>query len=507
MPACQAPHGPLVPSRVHPRLRPQPDYTRLIVTAYQPVIGLEIHAQLLTKSKLFCGCSTRFGGEPNTNVCPVCLGLPGALPVINGKAIALAVRAALALACDINEKSIFARKQYFYPDLPKGYQISQFEEPFSSDGRIEIDVDGELKEIGITRAHLEEDAGKNMHGVGGDSIVDLNRAGVPLVEIVSEPDIRSSAEAAAYMRAVRDILLAVGVNDGNLEEGSFRCDANVSIRPSADAEFGTRTELKNLNSFRFVQRAIDVEIARQTVILNSGGTIEQETRSYDPNTNKTATLRSKADAHDYRYFPDPDLPPLHIGAAMVEDARAAMGELPADVRKRWIAEFGLTEQAAATLSGHPAIVRFFEDTRKLFDQPVKVANWLQTEVMRGVSTRGTEATFPATPQQVAELLEIVDRGEISGKQAKEVYAALEGTDASPAAIVKERGLAVVSDEGALRPLCQELIDANPKNVALYRGGKTGLIGFFVGQVMKKTGGSANPKLVNQILKGMLDAPE
>ena len=477
------------------------------MTAYQPVIGLEIHAQLLTKSKLFCGCSTQFGGEPNTNVCPVCLGLPGALPVINRAAIELAVRAALALGCDINEKSIFARKQYFYPDLPKGYQISQFEEPFSSDGKIEIDVDGERKVIGITRAHLEEDAGKNMHGVGGDSIVDLNRAGVPLVEIVSEPDIRSSAEAAATMRAVRDILLSVGANDGNLEEGSLRCDANVSIRLSADAEFGTRTELKNLNSFRFVQRAIDVEIARQTAVLNSGGVIQQETRSYDPTTNKTATLRSKADAHDYRYFPDPDLPPLHISAAMIDEARAAMGELPAEVRRRWTEELGLSEQAAATLSGHPATVRFFEDTRKLFDEPVKVANWLQTEVMRGVSTQGVEATFPVTPAQVAELLAIVDRGEISGKQAKEVYAAIEGTDGSPAAVVKERGLAVVSDEGALRPLCQELIDANPNNVALYRSGKTGLIGFFVGQVMKKTGGSANPKLVNQILKGMLDAPE
>jgi aspartyl-tRNA(Asn)/glutamyl-tRNA(Gln) amidotransferase subunit B len=477
------------------------------VAAYEPVIGLEIHAQLLTKSKLFCGCSTEFGREPNSNVCPVCLGLPGALPVINKAAIELAVRAALALGCSINEKSIFARKQYFYPDLPKGYQISQFEEPFSSDGRIDIEVDGQVREIGITRAHLEEDAGKNMHGVGGDSIVDLNRAGTPLVEIVSEPDIRSSAEAAAYMRAVRDILLSVGVNDGNLEEGSLRCDANVSIRPGPDAEFGTRTELKNLNSFRFVQRAIDVEIARQTVILNSGGKIDQETRSYDPNTNKTATLRSKADAHDYRYFPDPDLPPLHIGASMVEAAKAAMGELPADVRKRWTTELGLSEQAAATLSGHPAIVRFFEDTRKLFDQPVKVANWMQTEVMRGVSSHGTDAKFPVTPAQVAELLEIVERGEISSKQAKEVYAAIEGTDASPAAVVKERGLAVVSDEGALRPLCQELIDANPKNVALYRGGKTGLIGFFVGQVMKKTGGSANPKLVNEILKAILDAPE
>src|SRR5262245_29497539 len=302
------------------------------MTDYEPVIGLEVHAQLLTTSKLFCGCSTNFGAAPNTNVCPVCLGLPGSLPVLNERAVAMAVRTALALGCTLHENSIFARKNYFYPDLPKDYQISQLEEPFSTNGSLDVEVGGETRAVGITRVHMEEDAGKNVHGVGGDSLVDLNRAGVPLVEIVGEPELRSSAEAAAYLRTLRDLLVFIGVNDGNLEEGSFRCDANVSIRPKGTTKLGTRCELKNINSFRFVQRAIDAEVARQTVILDAGGTITQETRSFDPDTGQTATLRSKEDAHDYRYFPEPDLPPLTLDSAFVERERALVGELPQATR-------------------------------------------------------------------------------------------------------------------------------------------------------------------------------
>jgi len=475
-----------------------------IMTQYEPVIGLEVHAQLLTKSKLFCRCSVQFGQEPNRRVCPVCLGWPGALPMANREAVRLAVRTALALNCRIVERSIFARKQYFYPDLPKGYQISQYEQPFSEAGFLDIDVDGSPKRAGITRVHMEEDAGKNLHGIGGNSVVDLNRAGTPLVEIVGDPDLCSSAEAAAYLRALRDVLIFIGVNDGNLEEGSFRCDANVSIRPKGQEQFGTRVELKNINSFRFVQRAIDAEVARQTAILDSGGRVVQETRSYDPDRNVTKSLRSKADAHDYRYFPDPDLPPLVIDSAWVDQERAGLPELPAQKRDRYAGELGLTPAAAQTLTSHPAVASFFEQVLQLVDSPVKAANWMQTEVLRGVKTHGLDAQFSVTPAQVAELLQLVERGDISGKQAKEVYAAMEGTERTASQIVEERGMKVVSDEGALRALCQQVIDQNPKGVETYRSGKTGTLGFFVGQVMKLSKGSANPKLVSELLQSLLD---
>ncbi len=474
------------------------------MTQYEPVIGLEVHAQLLTRTKLFCRCAVEFGNEPNRQVCPVCLGWPGALPVTNEKAVQLAVVAALALNCNIIERSIFARKQYFYPDLPKGYQISQYEQPFSERGYLDIDVDGVPKRAGITRVHMEEDAGKNVHGLGGSSIVDLNRAGTPLVEIVGDPDLRSSAEAAAYMRALRDILLFIGVNDGNLEEGSFRCDANVSIRPVGQEEFGTRVELKNLNSFRFVQRAIDTEIARQSAVLDSGGKVEQETRSYDPDRNITRSLRSKADAHDYRYFPDPDLPPLHIESEWVEQARSLLPELPAAKRERYQKELGLSEGAAATLTSHPRVAEFFESALSKCPSPVKVANWIQTEVMRGVKTHGLGAEFPVSAEQVAELLNLVEKGDISGKQAKDVYAAIEGTELAPSQVVEERGMKVVSDAGAIRALCEQVIAENPKAVETYRSGKTGTLGFFVGQVMKLSKGSANPKLVSDLVKALLD---
>jgi aspartyl-tRNA(Asn)/glutamyl-tRNA(Gln) amidotransferase subunit B len=470
------------------------------MTDYEPVIGLEVHAQLLTKSKLFCGCSTNFGGAPNTNVCPVCLGLPGSLPVLNENAVAMAVRAATALGCTIHEKSIFARKNYFYPDLPKGYQISQYEEPFSTKGALDIEVAGETRRIGITRVHMEEDAGKNVHGVGGDSLVDLNRAGVPLVEIVGEPELRSSAEAAAYLRALRDVLVFIGVNDGNLEEGSFRCDANVSIRPKGTTKLGTRCELKNINSFRFVQRAIDAEIARQTAVLDAGGTISQETRSFDPDTGKTATLRSKEDAHDYRYFPEPDLPPLILDRAFVEKQRELVGELPQATRRRYVETLGLTQAAAQTLTQHPAMVQFYEAACRVFPEPVKVANTVVNDVMRGATLHGVEAKFSVTPEQVGELLRLVDDGTISGKQAKEVYAAIENTERRPSEVVEERGMKVVSDAGELEAVCARVIAAHPSQVATIKAGKKGVLGFLVGQVMKETKGSANPKLVSEILE-------
>jgi aspartyl-tRNA(Asn)/glutamyl-tRNA(Gln) amidotransferase subunit B len=469
---------------------------------YEPVIGLEVHAQLLTQSKLFCSCSTDFGHSPNSNVCPVCLGLPGALPVLNGKAVEMAVSAALALGCTIHENSIFARKNYFYPDLPKGYQISQYEEPFSSKGFLELELDGRHWRVGITRVHMEEDAGKNVHGVAGDSLVDLNRAGVPLVEIVGDPDLRSSAEAATYLRTLRDVLVFIGVNDGNLEEGSFRCDANVSLRPKGESKFGTRCELKNINSFRFVQRAIDAEIARQTAILDAGGTIRQETRSFDPDTGQTKTLRSKEDAHDYRYFPEPDLPPVRLEAAFVERVKAALPELPPAARERLVAA-GIPLVTAQTITQHPGYLRFFDALCQRFREPVKAANFFANEVLRGAKSHGLEARFSVTPEQVAELLGLVEKGEISGKQAKEVFAAVEGTDKPPSAIVEERGLRVVSDEGALKAVCEALVAKFPEQAASLRAGKKGLLGFFVGQAMKETGGSANPKLVSELLETII----
>ena len=471
---------------------------------YETVIGLEVHAQLLTRSKLFCSSSTAFGAAPNSHISPVTLGLPGALPVLNEEALHMAVRAGIALGCTLHERSIFARKNYFYPDLPKGYQISQYEEPFATAGHLDIETEGGLKRIGITRIHMEEDAGKNMHGVGGDSVVDLNRAGVPLIEIVSEPDLRSSAEAAAYMRALRDVLVFIGVNDGNLEQGSFRCDANVSIRPIGAKEYGTRCELKNLNSFRFVQKAIDVEVARQATVLDAGGRIDQETRAFNPDSGTTHTLRSKEDAHDYRYFPEPDLPPVIVSQEMIDEQRRLVGELPMQLRERWMREQGLPESAATTLTQHPAIARFYEATVALFDDPVKVANWVQTEVLRSARIHGIDAEIPVTPTQVADLLRLVEQGKISGKQAKDVYSAIEGTDRMPTAVVEELGLTVVSDESQLLPLCEELIAAHPKEADAVRGGKTGVLGFFVGQVMKRTNKQANPAVVSKLFARLLN---
>jgi aspartyl-tRNA(Asn)/glutamyl-tRNA(Gln) amidotransferase subunit B len=473
-------------------------------TEFEPVIGLEVHAQLLTKTKAFCGCSTAFGARPNTNVCPVCLGLPGSLPVLNREAVRMAVRIGLALGCTVEPRSIFARKNYFYPDLPKGYQISQYDAPLCTSGHLEVALPDQVpRKIGIVRVHMEEDAGKNMHGLAGDSVVDLNRAGTPLVEIVGAPDLRSSAEAADYLRRLRDILMALGVNDGNLEEGSFRCDANVSIRPKGATLLGTRCEIKNVNSFRFVERAIDFEVARQVALVSAGGKIEQQTLRWDEASGKTYPLRSKEDAHDYRYFPEPDLPPLMVDAAFVAAQLASLEELPAARRSRFMSALGLTSYAASVLTAHPRVSEFFERTSSLSGDPVKVANFIQTEVLRDVKTSGLTATFPVTAEQLANLFKLVDEKTISGKQAKEVYAKVAGTSKSPRDVVAESGLSQLSDAGEIEAICRRVVDANPKQSAGYRSGKTALLGYFVGQVMKETRGSANPAMVNEILTRIL----
>ena len=485
------------------------------MTAYEPVIGLEVHAQMRSRTKLFCGCPTEYGAPPNEHTCPVCLGLPGALPVPNRKAIELAVQAGLALECEVASHSVFARKNYFYPDLSKGYQISQFELPLNGEGHLDIEVAGETKRVGITRIHVEEDAAKNIHGAGSSAVtlVDFNRGGTPLIEIVSEPDLRSSDEAEAYLRKLRDILMFIGVNDGNLEEGSFRCDANVSIRPVGQEELGTRTELKNINSFRFVKKAIEHEIARQEGVLQSGGKIVQETRTWSEGQGKTISMRGKEEAHDYRYFPDPDLPPVVVDEARIEELRAAMPELPVAKRARWQAELGLTEYDAGVLCAHPEIARYFEDVasalaeqsgKKLAKVGKKAGNFVQAEVLRHATTDGLEASFPVAASLIAELLTRVEDGTINGKIAKKVFADMVDTGKAPKLIIEEQGLAQVTDTGAIEDEVRRVIEANPSQVEQYKGGKESLIGYFVGQVMKATKGAANPKAVNDILRRLLD---
>lgn len=485
------------------------------IEAYEAVIGLEVHAQLLTKTKQFCSCPTTFGSEPNTNVCPVCLGLPGALPVLNREAVTMAVRAALALGCKIRHRSVFARKNYFYPDLPKGYQISQFDLPFSEHGVLEIPVEAGAdratrKRIGITRVHLEEDAGKNLHGVTevpGKSVVDLNRAGIPLMEIVGEPDLRGAVEAVAYLKRLRDVLVALEVNDGNLEEGSFRCDVNISVRKRGETRFGTRVEIKNVNSFRHVHHAIEHETLRLIAVVEAGETFKQHTRQWDAEKGRTIFLREKEGSDDYRYFPDPDLPPLVLDEAWVDELRAGLPELPDARRQRLIRELKLPTYDTEVLTGHPKIGDFFETILRARPGEAtwakRAANFVMTEVLAEARVHGLNATFPVKPQQVAELLELVETQTISGKQAKEVYAAIKGTELSPSAYIADKGMVQVSDTGALEALCQKELEANPKQAAAYRAGKTSMIGFFVGQVMKQTKGSANPAVLNNILKKLL----
>jgi aspartyl-tRNA(Asn)/glutamyl-tRNA(Gln) amidotransferase subunit B len=472
---------------------------------FEAVIGLEIHAELLTVSKIFCGCATSFGAPPNTHVCEVCLGMPGSLPVLNQKAVEFALKMALATNCRINPESVFARKNYFYPDLPKGYQISQYELPLAEHGYLDIKANGTPRRIGITRIHLEEDAGKLIHSESRPvSFVDFNRTGVPLIEIVSEPDMRTPAEAVEYFKGLRNILLYLEICDGNMEEGSIRCDANISLRPVGQAEFGTKTELKNMNSFRFVKAALEFEIKRQRALLAAGREIVQETRLWDTASNQTVSMRGKEEAHDYRYFPDPDLVPVKIAPEWLESLRTNLVELPAARLSRFQKEYGLPEYDAEVLTSDKALADFFEATVQEFPRPKLVSNWIMGEMMRELKkTEAGIASCQVTPAALARLLALVEQGTISGKLAKTVFEDMVATGRNPEDIVKEKGLAQISDASALEATALEIIKAHPKEVADYRAGKTKVMGFFVGQLMKKTKGQANPQLANEIFQRLL----
>jgi len=475
---------------------------------FEPVIGLEIHAQLLTRSKIFCGCSTAFGAAPNTNVCPVCLGFPGALPVLNRAAVDFAVRAALALGCRINETSVFARKNYFYPDLPKGYQISQYELPVASAGRVEFTTAEGARGVGITRVHLEEDAGKSLHEGFPDSdrktYVDYNRSGVPLIEIVTEPDLRSAADAAEFFSRLRAILVWLGVNDGNMEEGSLRCDANVSVRPAGATSLGTKAEVKNLNSFRFVQKALEHEIARQIEIVETGGRVVQETRLFDSASGTTVSMRSKEEAHDYRYFPDPDLPTVVVPAERVASIPAGMPELPDVRRQRFIAAHALPEYDAAQVTQTRALADYFEAAVGAGAAAKAVANWMMGELARVLKERGQDiADSPVPAERLAGLLALVDKGTISGAIAKGVFEKMAATGQSADAIVAAEGLTQIDDESQIVTLIASVLGSNADAVTQYRAGKSATFGFLVGQVMKAAGGKANPKRVNELLKRAL----
>ncbi|GBR74671.1 aspartyl/glutamyl-tRNA amidotransferase subunit B [Candidatus Termititenax aidoneus] len=482
------------------------------MTEYEAVIGLEIHTHLKTKSKMFCACSTEFGKQPNSNTCPVCTGQPGALPVLNKEAVNLAIRCGLALHCAINKKSVFARKNYFYPDLPKAYQISQFDLPVTQNGFVNIQLpDGAEKRIGITRAHLEEDAGKLVHqgaeGIEGAtaSHVDLNRSSVPLLEIVSEPDLRSAAEARAYLDKIKSILQFAGVSDANMEEGKLRCDANISIRPVGQKEFGVKVEIKNMNSFRAVERAIKIEIERQKQVLSAGRTVAQETRSYDEAAGKTVSMRSKEESHDYRYFPEPDLLPLLIDDAWIAQVQKELPELAEQRINRYQEEYGISAYDARVLTLDKSVSDFFDAAAKLYAGDKKtIVNWLTTDVLGYLKTENLELPqTKLTPENLAEMLGLIDNKTISGKIGKELIIKMLKTGESAQKLVAAGGLQQITDESALQKIVQAVLDANPGQLAQYRSGKNALKGYFVGETMKKTKGQASPQLVNQILDKLL----
>lgn len=484
---------------------------------WEAVIGLEVHAQLNTDSKIFCTCSTQFGQEPNENTCPVCLGLPGALPVLNRAVVVNAGKAALALDLKINSESIFARKNYFYPDLPKGYQISQYDKPFSEQGVVEIftserdeggrPIEWKLKRFGITRAHIEEDAGKSVHDIGDPdkSYVNLNRAGTPLLEIVSEPDFRTSWESYDYVTFLRRTLQYIGVCDGNMEEGNLRCDANVSVRPVGQTKLGTRAEIKNINSMRFLQKAIDYEIDRQIAFIEAGGVIVQETRLWNDKEGKTYTMRSKEDAHDYRYFPEPDLAPLVVSSEWIESQRKHLPELPETRRQRFMREYELSADESFTLTGQRQLADYFETTAKAANNHRAAANWILSELLRELRNAEIEiSACKITAEDLGALIRLIDDKTISGKIAKDVFAEMFASGDAPAEIVKEKGLVQITDTSAIEKIVDDVIAANPKQLENYKAGKTQLMGFFVGQVLKASGGKANPQAVNDILKSKLD---
>ncbi len=477
------------------------------MSSYEAVIGLEIHAQLLTATKIFCGCSTTFGAPPNTHVCPVCLGFPGALPVLNRAAVDYAVRTALALGCEIHERSVFARKNYFYPDLPKGYQISQYEQPLATGGGLEIPVNGsgKTKFVRLTRIHMEEDAGKSLHEGFPDSAsrtyLDFNRAGVPLIEIVSEPNLRSAEEAATFFEKLRQIVVWLGVNDGSMEEGSLRCDANVSIRRQGETRLGTKAEVKNVNSFRYLQKALEYEIERQIDVVEHGGRVVQETRLFDSAQGRTFSMRSKEEAHDYRYFPEPDLPPLVVDARRREAVAASLPELPEARMRRFVAEYALPEYDANLLTQNRRLADYFEQTGRASQNPKAASNWIMGELLRTLKERGiTIDQVPLTPDALAGLIRIVDRATISSTVAKDVFAKMYESGRSADEIVQTEGLAQIGDEDALAGIVREAIAANPDAVAQFRKGRNNAFGFLVGHVMKASKGKANPKVVNELLK-------
>ena len=477
---------------------------------YEVVIGLEVHVQLKTQSKIFCACSTEFGKPPNANTCPICLGMPGVLPVLNKKVVEYAIKACLATHCEVQPLSRFARKNYFYPDLPKGYQITQFELPIGLNGYINIQTNGTPKKIGLTRIHLEEDAGKSIHGENlgspGRSYVDYNRTGVPLIEIVSEPDLRSPAEAREYLVQLKAILDYAEVSDVNMEEGSLRCDANVSLRPVGQKEFGTRTELKNINSFKFVQKALEYEIERQTKVLDQGDAIVQETRLYDSTKGITFPMRSKEEAHDYRYFPEPDLVPTVCDEAWIDAIQQSLPEMPEQKRDRFVREYEIPEYDAGVLTTSKALADYFETCVKRFDKPKIISNWIMGDLLRELKNDDKEIEdCPVTPERLTDLLKLIDDGTISGKMAKTVFEEIYQSGKPAAEIVKEKGLTQITDESALLKMVEDVIAANPGQAADFKNGKDKLMGFFVGQVMQASKGQANPALVNKLLKEKLSS--